>query len=308
MNTKKGDILKSRIDFVCLVSVKDAMPNGEPNYANGQPRTDSRGYGLISQECIKSKIRKAARFLGENILYQPEADSSDGYACIKDRLLSCASVSEIVKDKKNKSLNTAVPLVCENWYDIRLFGCTIPFQGKGSIGVTGPVTISNAKTVSTINVSEVKIVKSANFESKKDSQGDDTAGMSSDRMGGRHVVDFGLYVIKGSISPYQAERTGLTTQDAAVLKEALIHMFDEDMSSARPAGSMNVERLYWWDHSAAGCKMPKVSTQHIHDSVAIEEKDPDQFPNSMDDYIISHINYRGVVKPEVYINKAPEKE
>ena len=308
MNNKKGDILKSRIDFVCLVSVKDAMPNGDPNYSNGQPRTDMNGHGLISQECIKSKIRKAARFRGENILYQPEADSSDGYTCIKDRLLSYEPVNAVVKDKKSKNLNEAVPAVCENWYDIRLFGCTIPFQGKGSIGVTGPVTISNAKTVSPINVSEIAIVKSANFESKKDNQGNETAGMSSDRMGTRHVVDFGLYVIKGSISPYQAERTGLTDQDAEALKNALIHLFDEDVSSARPAGSMNVERLYWWNHSAEECKMPKVSAQHIFDSVVIKEKDPNKFPDSMDDYAISHVNYRGVVKPEVYINKAPEKE
>lgn len=307
MNNKKGDILKSRIDFVCLVSVKGAMPNGDPN-SNGQPRTDSNGHGLISQECIKSKIRKAARFLGENILYQPEADTSDEYTCIKDRLLAYEPVSAVVKDKKNKNLNEAVPAVCENWYDIRLFGCTIPFQGRGSIGITGPVTISNAKTVSPVNVSEIVIVKSANFESKKDAQGDDVAGMSSDRMGTRNVVEFGLYVIKGSISPYQAERTGLTDQDAAVLKDALIHMFDEDVSSARPAGSMNVERLYWWDHNSGERKMPKASAQHIFDSVIIKRKNPNEFPDSMDDYDISHVNYRGVVKPEVYINKAPEKE
>lgn len=305
MNKKNGEVLKSRIDFVCLISVTNAMPNGDPNYTNGQPRRDSQSHGYISQECIKSKIRKAARLLGENILYQPEADSSDGFTCIKDRLLSYGPVSDVVANKKNKNLNEAVPSICENWYDIRLFGCTIPFQGKGSIGVTGPVTMSIAKTVSPINVSEIRIIKGANFEAKKDANGDDISGMSSDRMGVRNVVDFGLYVIKGSISPYQAERTGMTDQDAVILKEALIHLFDDDASSARPAGSMNVEQLYWWDHSAENCKMPKVSPQQMYSSVIIEEKDPDQFPRSMADYTISHVNYRGVVKPDIYLNEVP---
>lgn len=291
-----------------MVSVTNAMPNGDPNHANGQPRIDSRSFGYISQECIKSKIRKAARLLGENILYQPETDSSDGFNCIKDRLLDYGPVNDIVSNKKLKNLNEAVPFVCENWYDIRLFGCTIPFQGRGSIGVTGPVTMSIAKTVSPINVSEIRIVKSANFESKKDANGEDTIGMSSDRMGVRNVVDFGLYVIKGSISPYQAERTGMTDLDAAILKKALIHLFDDDASSARPAGSMNVERLYWWDHSAENCKMPKVSAKQMYDSVNIKEKDPDQLPRSMDDYFISHVNYRGIVKPDIYSGEAPETE
>jgi CRISPR-associated protein Csd2 len=114
-------------------------------------------------------------------------------------------------------------------------------------------------------------------------------------MGMKHRVDFGLYVTFGSINPQLATKTGFSYEDAQKIKQALLHIFDNDASSARPEGSMEVIQLYWWEHSS---KSGQYSSAKVHGSLQVALKDGVKKPQSVDDYTISIKPLDGL-KPEV---------
>ena len=120
-------------------------------------------------------------------------------------------------------------------------------------------------------------------------------GRSADTMGQKHFVQFGLYKIKGSANVQLAEKTGFTDDDAAVLKECLRTLFVNDASAARPDGSMEVIKVYWWQHN---CKDGQYSSAKVHRSVKVTLKDSDQIPSSVDDYAITVEALPGL-EPEV---------
>lgn len=104
---------------------------------------------------------------------------------------------------------------------------------------------------------------------------------SSDTMGMKHRVDFGVYVFKGSMNTQLAEKTGFTNEDAEKIKQALITLFENDSSSARPEGSMEVHRVYWWKHNS---KLGQYSSAKVHRSLTIESNT--DTPKSFDDYSV----------------------
>ena len=169
------------------------------------------------------------------------------------------------------------------------------FKGDAvSVGVRGPVSISIAKSVSPIEIISMQITKSVNSEGGK-------GGKASDTMGTKNRVGFGLYVFKGSINCQLAEKTGFSDEDAEKIKKALVTLFENDCSSARPEGSMQVCRVYWWKHDG---KTPKVSSAKIHNAVQIKEKAElnGKEPNSVADYDIILNNPEGAVQPEIIDN------
>src|SRR5699024_12204726 len=105
---------------------------------------------------------------------------------------------------------------------------------------------------------------------------------TSNTIGMKHRVDFGVYVFKGSITPQLAERTGFTEADAEKLKKALQTLFVNDASSARPDGSMEVNKLFWWEHNS---KLGQYSSAKVHRSVKVDEVS-DHFPPSIENYDI----------------------
>ena len=129
----------------------------------------------------------------------------------------------------------------------------------------------------------------------KSVNGDPADGRSSDTMGTKHMVEFGLYKIKGSINVQLAEKTGFSEEDAEKLKEALRTLFINDASSARPDGSMEVVVLYWWKHNN---KIGQYSAAKVHDSLKISLKDGVQVPASVDDYNVTLENLDNL-QPEV---------
>jgi len=153
--------------------------------------------------------------------------------------------------------------------------------------VRGPVSIHQAVSVSPVEVQTLQITKSAN--------GEPGEKRSSDTMGNKHFVQFGLYLLKGSINVQLAEKTGFTEEDAQVVKECLRTLFVNDASSARPDGSMEVVKLFWWQHN---CKDGQYSSAKVHRSVKVTLKDPDYTPLSVDDYVISVEALPGL-EPEV---------
>lgn len=175
---------------------------------------------------------------------------------------------------------------------MRTFGQVFAFKdAKGfSCGVRGPVSIHQASSLSPVEIESLQITKSVNGEKKE--KGENRA---SDTMGMKHFVRFGLYEIKGSINVQLAEKTGFSEEDADTVKECLRTLFVNDASSARPDGSMEVVKLFWWRHS---CKDGQYSSAKVHRSVKVALRDAGTIPTSADDYVISLEALPGL-EPEV---------
>ncbi|MDO4838506.1 MAG: type I-C CRISPR-associated protein Cas7/Csd2 [Clostridia bacterium] len=275
--------LQNKIDFAALVTVRMANSNGDPLNGN-RPRTDYNGFGEISDVCIKRKVRNRMQDLGNKIFVQSNDRCDDGFGSLSER---ASATMKNIKDRE-----TYQKTACETWLDVRSFGQVFAFKDtKGmSVGVRGPVSIHQAVSVSPVEIESLQITKSVNGEKKETK--DDRA---SDTMGTKHFVRFGLYEIKGSINVQLAEKTGFSDEDAETIKECLRTLFVNDASSARPDGSMEVVKLYWWKHN---CKDGQYSSAKVHRSLKVRQKDETALPTSLDDYEITLDNLDGLV-PDV---------
>lgn len=257
-----------KIDFAVLLSVTNANPNGDPLNGN-RPRTDYKGFGEMSDVCIKRKIRNRMQDLGHDIFVQSDDRADDGFLSLKDR----AKFLE-----KIKSQDEFAKTACEKWLDVRSFGQVFAFKGFGcaSVGVRGPVSIHQAVSVEPVDAYSMQITKSVSGERKSE------ADRGSDTMGMKHFVRFGLYQVKGSINVQLAEKTGFSQEDALVVKEALRTLFVNDASAARPDGSMEVVRVYWWEHN---CKDGQYSSAKVHRLLKVTPK-AEGVAASVEDYDI----------------------
>ena len=249
--------LKGKIDFTLFVSADNANPNGDPLNGN-RPRINMDGHGEISDVCIKRKIRNRLQDLGQKIFVQSDDRTDDLYTS------------------------------CKEWLDVRAFGQVFAFKGiPVSFGVRGPVSIHQAISLSPIDIISMQITKSVNSESGKESK-------ASDTMGTKHRVGFAVYKVMGSVNVQLAEKTGFSQEDAELLKEALKTLFENDASSARPEGSMEVCKMYWWQHDE---KTPAVSSGKIQRGFDIKCKE--EHPREFKDYKISwHVD--GCKEPEEF--------
>jgi CRISPR-associated protein Csd2 len=264
-------VLQNKIDFIALVSVNMANCNGDPLNGN-RPRTDYNGMGEISDVCVKRKLRNRMQDLGKPIFVQSEDRCQDGFGSLSER------ASDTMKGIKDR--DAYAKRACETWLDVRAFGQVFAFKdAKGlSVGVRGPVSVHHAVSVSPVSVESFQITKSVNGEKKE--KGENRA---SDTMGMKHFVRFGLYEIKGSINVQLAEKTGFTEEDAETVKECLRTLFVNDASSARPDGSMEVVKLYWFKHN---CKDGQYSSAKVHRSLKVMLKQEDAIPSCAEDYEI----------------------
>ncbi len=261
-------ILEKKIDFVVLFTVRNANPNGDPLMGN-MPRTDYDGYGEVSDVCIKRKIRNRMQDLGYDIFVQSQDRIQDGHKSLESRFKAhfTKEPDEVVAQK-----------ACEMWLDVRSFGIVMTFQ-KRSLGIRGPVSVSIAKSLSPVDIITMQITRSTNGMEAEVGK-----ARSSDTMGNKHYVEFGVYKFTGSINCYFAEKTGFTYSDADIIKKALSTLFVNDMSSARPEGSMEVKKVYWFIHPN---KLGVASSAKIH-SLIKTNIDPDiQKAASYEDYEIA---------------------
>lgn len=276
--------LNHKIDFALVLSVRHANPNGDPLNGN-RPRETYEGYGEISDVCLKRKIRNRMMDLGAPVFVQSNDRCIDGCKSLKDRADSVPAL------KKEKDADVYAKVACQTWLDVRSFGQVFAFKNGGeadgvSIGVRGPVSIHPAFSVDPVEISSLQITKSVN--------GVSGAKKSSDTMGMKHRVDFGVYTTFGSINCQLAEKTGFTQEDADLIKQALLTLFENDTSSARPDGSMEVIRLYWWEHN---CKSGQYSSAKVHRCLHV--KSTCETPHSAEDYEITCDELDGLT-PEVY--------
>ena len=269
--------LQNKVDFAIVIRVKNANPNGDPLNGN-RPRIDYANFGEITDVAIKRKIRDRLleRWIadgkkddGNMIFVQSDDRKADEAKSLRDR-------AEIVLGDKLGS-NETITLACAKWIDVRAFGQLFALKsakkaGKKkeegstdegdtgmSISIRGPVTIQSAFSVEPIDISSIQITKSVSGEGDGTKRGSDTMGM-------KHRVDLGVYVCYGSMNPQLAERTTFTDADAKVIKHVLPKLFENDESSARPAGTMEILKLVWWRHN---CKAGQYSSAKVHRSLKV---------------------------------------
>lgn len=283
--------LEHKIDFVALISVTNANGNGDPLSGN-RPRTDYNGMGEISTVCIKRKIRNRMQDMGNLIFVQSEdrRDHDDKFGSLSER---AAAATDWIKETGITGKELYAETACKKWMDVRSFGQVFAFKSGNdnddgvSVGVRGPVSVHQAISISPVRIEEMQITKSVNGEPGKK--------RSSDTMGTKCFVRFGLYKIKGAINVQLAEKTGFSQEDAAVVKECLRTLFVNDASAARPEGSMEVVKLFRWEHN---CKEGQYSSAKVHRSVHVTPKNPEGIPTCVDDYEITLDELPGLV-PEI---------
>ena len=276
-------VLTKKIDFIGFITVERSNPNGDPLNGN-QPRTDYGSYGEISDVCLKRKLRNRLQDIGEKILVQSNERADDGCDSIRSRVEANPAMDKPLKMKDKEQGRTRIfaEEACKAWVDVRAFGQVFALkeakkQGVDavSVGVRGPVTLHTAVSLDPVTITGIQITKSVNNE-PGDKKGSDTMGM-------KYRVDFGVYKFQGSINVQLAEKTGFSEGDAEKIKEALCTIFENDASSARPEGSMEMSRFYWIEHAnKTGC----APSAKIHRSVSAQKKDGVETPSHLDDYII----------------------
>jgi CRISPR-associated protein Csd2 len=281
--SKEEKTLQSKIDFAVVFSVSGANPNGDPLNGN-RPRTNYDNMGEVSDVCIKRKIRNRLMEAGHSIFVQSDDNRMDDYRSLRSR--AEGELNNIGMDDDNKYKKAA----CEKWLDVRAFGQVFAYKAKEegkqekgddsgvSIGIRGPVSIHSAFSVAPVSsrISSIQITKSVSGE------GDGTK-KASDTMGMKHRVDHGVYVSYGAINPQLASKTWFKGEDAEVIHEALKKLFDNDESSARPAGSMEIALVFWWKHN---CNNGQYSSAVVHRSLNIALKEGVTEPKRIGDYSI----------------------
>ena len=288
--------LKNKIDFALVFTARNANPNGDPLDGN-RPRTTYEGFGEVSDVCMKRKVRN--RWVDEGYPVFVQSDDhravGDNFRSLKDRADACPALKACLEAiKAQKKTKNAAPvsredyarIACETWLDVRAFGQVFAFKKKKSdseatdenagsdavsIGIRGPVSIQSAFSVKEVDVVSTQITKSVNLET-----GADPDGKASDTMGTKHRVSYGVYTTFGSINVQPASKTGFSAEDAEKLKEALLTLFRNDASSARPDGSMEVVKLIWWEHD---CPNGQYSSAKVHRSLhVVQSDDPNELP------------------------------
>lgn len=291
--------LQNKIDFAVIIRVKNANPNGDPLNGN-RPRTDYANFGEMSDVSLKRKMRDrllerwvdAGKNDDGNMIF---VQSDDRKA---DKAKSLRARAEAVLGKELGGDKTA-EMACAKWIDVRAFGQLFALKsskkaGKKkedgtddegdtgvSIGIRGPVTVQSAFSIEPIDVTSMQITKSVSGEGDGSKRGSDTMGM-------KHRVDHGVYAFYGSMNPQLAEKTRFSEGDAEAIKAVLPRLFENDESSARPAGSMEVLKVLWWRHNS---KAGQYSAAKVHRSVVVNADGsytltnlPDLVPEELDGF------------------------
>lgn len=242
-----AETIRNRYDFVILFDVENGNPNGDPDAGN-MPRIDPEtGLGLVTDVCLKRKIRNYVEIVREG---------EPGYGIyIRDsvplnrsdaRAYEYLGVTDVKKAKKDDpDLDRKIrDFMCRNFYDIRTFGAVMTTFVKAALNcgqVRGPVQLGFARSVDPIVPQEVTITRVA-ITTEADAERKGT------EMGRKYIVPYGLYRAEGFVSANLARKTtGFSEDDLALLWQAIIHMFDEDRSAAR--GKMAVRELIVFRHS-----------------------------------------------------------
>lgn len=226
-----------RHDFVFLFDVTDGNPNGDPDNGN-LPRMDPETMqGLVTDGCIKRKIRNWVDMVYGTEEHYKIYIQQDGIALntFHERAYTEKNIKPIGPKQKREEVEIVQRWICENFYDVRMFGATMNTQVKCG-QVWGPAQIFISRSVSPIMPLILAITRVAitRPEDNKDTE-----------MGRKNIIPYGLYVGRGSFNPYKARLSVITTRDLEIFWEAFTNMWDEDHSAAR---ALDLKGLYVFTH------------------------------------------------------------
>ena len=285
-----GEAIKNRYEFVVLFDVENGNPNGDPDSGN-MPRIDPEsGLGLVTDVCLKRKIRNYVETVKEDAkgykIYIKEdvpLNRSDREACESLVITETEDkkVTEALKKLKKSDKDVDIKLrdyMCDNFYDIRTFGAVMTTFVKASLNcgqVRGPVQLGFARSIDPIVSQEVTITRVA-ITTEKDAENKST------EMGRKNIVPYGLYRVEGYISANLARKvTGFSEEDLDLLWEAIINMFENDHSAAR--GKMAVRELIVFKHSK---ELGDCPAYKLFDAVEVRKKEEIEYPRKYQDYTV----------------------
>ena len=278
-----SEAIKNRYEFIILFDVENGNPNGDPDAGN-MPRIDPEtGYGLVTDVCLKRKIRNYIEIVKEDAegfdIYVREdvplnRSDSKAYAHLE-------TDDKGIKELKKKDPDADVKIrdfMCHNFFDIRTFGAVMTTFVKANLNcgqIRGPVQLGFARSIDPILPQEITITRVAiTTESDAERKGTE--------MGRKYVVPYGLYRVEGYVSANLARKvTGFSEDDLELLWQAILNMFENDRSAAR--GKMAVRKLIIFKHeSELGC----APAYKLFDAVKVVRKQGVEVPRSFLDYDI----------------------
>jgi len=271
-----------RHDFVLLFDVKDGNPNGDPDAGN-LPRVDPETMqGLVSDVCLKRKVRNwVALTQEEEKIYVEE----QGVLYNQQELAyEDLDLDENANDRS--SIEKARQWMCKNFYDVRTFGAVMSTSKFNCGQVQGPMQMTFARSVDPIvpmdlSITRVAVTKPEDARKEtSDSEGDDSDKITE--MGRKSIVPYGLYVGYGFYNPFHAERTNINENDLSIFWDALMKMWDIDRSSSK--GMMACRGLYVFSHYD---KTGNAPAHKLTDMVEISKKANTEVPRDFNDYKIS---------------------
>lgn len=271
--------LDKRYDFVFFFDVKDGNPNGDPDAGN-LPRVDAEtGFGLVTDVCIKRKIRNYIGLLKKEqppyeIYVKEKAILNNQHARAYQALNIDLSKDE-GKRKGGDKIEEARAWMCKNFYDVRAFGAVMS-TGINCGQVRGPVQLTFARSIEPVVTLEHSITRMAvATEAEAEKQGGDNR-----TMGRKFTIPYGLYRAYGFVSAPLAKQTGFSQEDLNLFWEALQNMFENDRSAAR--GLMSTRRIIIFEHSSL---MGNASAHELFDRVKVERStDPTKPARDFSDY------------------------
>ena len=279
------EAIKNRYEFVVLFDVENGNPNGDPDAGN-MPRIDPEtGYGLVTDVCLKRKIRNYVEMVKESVpgyrIYIKDGvplNASDREAC---EYLGIEASKEALKaaKKNDEHIDEKIrDFMCQNFYDIRTFGAVMTTFVKGALNcgqVRGPVQLGFARSVDPILPQEVTITRVA-ITTEADAENKGT------EMGRKYIVPYGLYRVEGYVSANLARKTtGFSEDDLNLLWTAILNMFENDHSAAR--GNMAVRELIVFKHDSEFGNAPAYK---LFDTVKVAHKPDVVAPRSYSDYTV----------------------
>ena len=297
---RRSDLKKAiseRYDFILLFDVENGNPNGDPDAGN-MPRIDPEtGLGLVTDVCIKRKIRNYVEISKGNaapfeIYIREKAVLNELHELAYKRLGAVAAEPGTKRRGKWEEVEKARAYMCENFYDVRTFGAVMS-TGINCGQVRGPVQINFARSIDPITPIEISITRMAvaTREEAEKQSGDNRT------MGRKYIVPYGLYRAEGHISAHLADQTGFCEEDKELLWEALSNMFDHDHSAAK--GKMITRRLVAFKH---GTRLGNAPAHQLFDLMTVKRgKNSSNPPRSFNDYEVD-VDTRNLKKNITIIN------
>ena len=275
------EAIRNRYEFVVLFDVENGNPNGDPDAANA-PRTDAEtGLGIVTDVCLKRKIRNYVELVkegvpGYNILIKTDKPLNAKFA------EAHTAAGSTQKKKSAEDIAAARAYMCENYYDVRTFGAVMS-TGEDPCGIVrGPVQLNFARSLDPVFPQELTITRQAITDAKKYAEQAEKNGVMTE-MGKKSVIPYGLYRAEGYVSAMLAQKTtGFSEEDLELLWEAVINMFEHDHSAAR--GKMCVRGLYVFKHDSALGNAPSAL---LFEKIRVEKKTDVAYPRSFSDYTVS---------------------